>query len=180
MTLPLIGVTTSVTVDKYPEHAYVNAAYLDAVQQAAHQEHAAAAGREQVAGGGGIGDARDVEAPALVADVDGDALAGHHLDVHRYLRAALQAVAVDDRVRERLGHRHGQVLEPAGRQAHRPGRVDDAIHCRRHGVARTGYVKAQARGAGARRTRHWVGILAGPRQCALQSVAEGRRGARST
>ena len=32
--LPLIGVTTSVTVDKYPERAYVNAAYLDAVQQA--------------------------------------------------------------------------------------------------------------------------------------------------
>lgn len=32
--LPLIGVTTSVTVDKYPERAYVNAAYLNAVQQA--------------------------------------------------------------------------------------------------------------------------------------------------
>lgn len=32
--LPLIGVTTSVTVGKYPERAYVNAAYLDAVQQA--------------------------------------------------------------------------------------------------------------------------------------------------
>ncbi|MEK7715937.1 MAG: gamma-glutamyl-gamma-aminobutyrate hydrolase family protein [candidate division NC10 bacterium] len=32
--LPLIGVTTSVTVDTYPERAYVNAAYLDAVQQA--------------------------------------------------------------------------------------------------------------------------------------------------
>lgn len=31
---PLIGVTTSVTVDTYPERAYVNAAYLDAVQQA--------------------------------------------------------------------------------------------------------------------------------------------------
>jgi len=31
---PLIGVTTSVTVDKYPERAYVNAAYLTAVQQA--------------------------------------------------------------------------------------------------------------------------------------------------
>lgn len=34
MTPPLIGVTTSVTVDKYPERAYVNAAYLYAVQQA--------------------------------------------------------------------------------------------------------------------------------------------------
>lgn len=32
--LPLIGVTTSVTVDKYPERAYVNAAYVNAVQQA--------------------------------------------------------------------------------------------------------------------------------------------------
>ena len=32
--LPLISVTTSVTVDKYPERAYVNAAYLNAVQQA--------------------------------------------------------------------------------------------------------------------------------------------------
>jgi len=31
---PLIAVSTSVTVDKYPERAYVNAAYLDAVQQA--------------------------------------------------------------------------------------------------------------------------------------------------
>jgi len=34
VTPPLIGVTTSVTVDTYPERAYVNAAYLDAVQQA--------------------------------------------------------------------------------------------------------------------------------------------------
>ncbi len=34
MNPPLIGVTTSVTVDKYPERAYVNAAYLEAVQQA--------------------------------------------------------------------------------------------------------------------------------------------------
>jgi putative glutamine amidotransferase len=31
---PLIGVSTSVTVDRYPERAYVNAAYLDAIQQA--------------------------------------------------------------------------------------------------------------------------------------------------
>src|SRR3989442_3870154 len=31
---PLIGVTTSVTVDRYPERAYVNAAYLLAIQQA--------------------------------------------------------------------------------------------------------------------------------------------------
>ena len=31
---PLIGVSTSVTVDRYPERAYVNAAYLGAVQQA--------------------------------------------------------------------------------------------------------------------------------------------------
>ena len=31
---PLIGVSTSVTVDRYPERAYVNAAYLAAVQQA--------------------------------------------------------------------------------------------------------------------------------------------------
>jgi putative glutamine amidotransferase len=34
MNAPLIGVSTSVTVEKYPERAYVNAAYLDAVQQA--------------------------------------------------------------------------------------------------------------------------------------------------
>jgi len=34
VTAPLIGVTTSVTVGTYPERAYVNAAYLDAVQQA--------------------------------------------------------------------------------------------------------------------------------------------------
>ncbi len=34
MSPPLIAVSTSVTVDKYPERAYVNAAYLDAVQQA--------------------------------------------------------------------------------------------------------------------------------------------------
>lgn len=34
MTAPLIGVTTAVTVDKYPERAYVNASYLNAVQQA--------------------------------------------------------------------------------------------------------------------------------------------------
>ena len=34
MTAPLIGVTTSVTVGKYPERAYVNAAYVNAVQQA--------------------------------------------------------------------------------------------------------------------------------------------------
>src|SRR4029453_15477340 len=32
--LPLIAVSTSVTVDKYPERAYVNASYLNAVQQA--------------------------------------------------------------------------------------------------------------------------------------------------
>ncbi|MGH7348297.1 MAG: gamma-glutamyl-gamma-aminobutyrate hydrolase family protein [Candidatus Rokuibacteriota bacterium] len=31
---PLIAVSTSVTVDKYPERAYVNASYLHAVQQA--------------------------------------------------------------------------------------------------------------------------------------------------
>jgi putative glutamine amidotransferase len=31
---PLIAVSTSVTVDKYPERAYVNASYLNAVQQA--------------------------------------------------------------------------------------------------------------------------------------------------
>src|SRR5215831_10953375 len=31
---PLIGVTTSITVDKIPERAYVNSAYLHAVQQA--------------------------------------------------------------------------------------------------------------------------------------------------
>src|SRR5262245_806853 len=31
---PLIGVSTSVTFDRYPERAYVNAAYLGAVQQA--------------------------------------------------------------------------------------------------------------------------------------------------
>src|SRR5712692_1520731 len=33
-TAPLIGVTTSITVDKHPERAYVNSAYLAAVQQA--------------------------------------------------------------------------------------------------------------------------------------------------
>jgi putative glutamine amidotransferase len=31
---PLIGLTTSTTVDAYPERAYTNAAYIDAVQQA--------------------------------------------------------------------------------------------------------------------------------------------------
>jgi len=31
---PLIGVSTSVTLDRYPDRAYVNAAYLGAVQQA--------------------------------------------------------------------------------------------------------------------------------------------------
>jgi putative glutamine amidotransferase len=34
MKSPLIAVSTSVTVDKYPERAYVNASYLDAIQQA--------------------------------------------------------------------------------------------------------------------------------------------------
>ena len=34
MKFPLIAVSTSVTVDKYPERAYVNASYLNAVQQA--------------------------------------------------------------------------------------------------------------------------------------------------
>src|SRR5256712_12920558 len=34
MNLPLIGVSTSVTVGKDPERAYINAAYLNAVQQA--------------------------------------------------------------------------------------------------------------------------------------------------
>jgi putative glutamine amidotransferase len=34
MNPPLIGVSTSVTFDRYPERAYVNAAYLGAVQQA--------------------------------------------------------------------------------------------------------------------------------------------------
>jgi putative glutamine amidotransferase len=34
MNPPLIAVSTSVTVDKYPERAYVNAAYLNAIQQA--------------------------------------------------------------------------------------------------------------------------------------------------
>src|SRR5206468_2650732 len=34
MNPPLIGVSTSVTVDRYPERAYVNAASLGAVQQA--------------------------------------------------------------------------------------------------------------------------------------------------
>jgi putative glutamine amidotransferase len=34
MSPPLIAVSTSVTVDKYPERAYVNAAYLNAIQQA--------------------------------------------------------------------------------------------------------------------------------------------------
>ena len=34
MTPPLIAVSTSVTVDKYPERAYVNASYLNAIQLA--------------------------------------------------------------------------------------------------------------------------------------------------
>src|SRR2546428_14154674 len=34
MNPPLIGVSTSVTVARYPERAYVNAAYLHAIQQA--------------------------------------------------------------------------------------------------------------------------------------------------
>jgi putative glutamine amidotransferase len=34
MNPPLIAVSTSVTVDKYPERAYVNASYLNAIQQA--------------------------------------------------------------------------------------------------------------------------------------------------
>jgi putative glutamine amidotransferase len=34
MARPLIGVTTSTTIDQYPERAYVNAAYLRAVQRA--------------------------------------------------------------------------------------------------------------------------------------------------
>ena len=34
MSAPLIGVSTSVTIDEYPERAYVNAAYLRAVEQA--------------------------------------------------------------------------------------------------------------------------------------------------
>src|SRR5437867_3866200 len=34
MNLPLIGVSTSITVGKDPERAYINAAYLNAVQQA--------------------------------------------------------------------------------------------------------------------------------------------------
>jgi putative glutamine amidotransferase len=34
MKRPLIAVSTSVTVDKYPERAYVNASYLDAIQKA--------------------------------------------------------------------------------------------------------------------------------------------------
>jgi len=34
MTPPLIAVSISVTVDKYPERAYVNASYLNAIQQA--------------------------------------------------------------------------------------------------------------------------------------------------
>ncbi len=33
MSAPLIGVSTSVTIDEYPERAYVNAAYLRAVEQ---------------------------------------------------------------------------------------------------------------------------------------------------
>ena len=32
--LPLIGVSTSITVDKHPERAYVNSTYLHAIQQA--------------------------------------------------------------------------------------------------------------------------------------------------
>src|SRR2546426_12685990 len=31
---PLVGVTTSITIDQSPERAYVNSAYLHAVQQA--------------------------------------------------------------------------------------------------------------------------------------------------
>ena len=34
MSAPLIGVSTSVTIDEYPERAYVNSAYLRAVEQA--------------------------------------------------------------------------------------------------------------------------------------------------
>lgn len=34
MNPPLIGVSTSVTIGRYPERAYINAAYLNAVQQA--------------------------------------------------------------------------------------------------------------------------------------------------
>ncbi len=34
MPAPLIGVTTSITVGEYPERAYVNSAYLRAVEQA--------------------------------------------------------------------------------------------------------------------------------------------------
>jgi len=34
MKTPLIAVSTSVTVDKYPERAYINASYLNAIQQA--------------------------------------------------------------------------------------------------------------------------------------------------
>ena len=32
--LPFVGVTTSITVDKYPERAYLNSAYLRAIEQA--------------------------------------------------------------------------------------------------------------------------------------------------
>ena len=34
MVAPLIGITTSVTVDKIPERAYVNGTYIRAVQEA--------------------------------------------------------------------------------------------------------------------------------------------------
>src|SRR5262245_8532304 len=81
---PLIGVTTSVTVGQTPERAYVNAAYLHAVQQAggvpvALTPHLNAAARDALwkrmdglllTGGGDIAPERFGEAPhATVYDV---------------------------------------------------------------------------------------------------------------
>jgi putative glutamine amidotransferase len=91
MPAPMIGVSTSITIDEYPERAYVNAAYLRAVEQAGGvpvllPPQLSASARDTLwarldglvlTGGGDVESSRFGEAPhpkAMLVSADRDAL----------------------------------------------------------------------------------------------------------
>src|SRR5437899_5901970 len=92
---PLIAVSTSVTVDKYPERAYINAAYLNAVQQAggvpvplppqlgpaARAEHLKRLDGVLLTGGGDVDPARFGELPHSTTAVVSAARDGLEIDL---------------------------------------------------------------------------------------------------
>jgi putative glutamine amidotransferase len=104
MTPPLIGVSTSLTIGRYPERAYVNAAYLHAIQQAGGvpvplPPHLSAASRAELGkllhgvlltGGGDVDPARFSEPPHATTAGVSEARDVLEIDLSRW--------AIDERV----------------------------------------------------------------------------------